>query len=116
MMRPNTLNTAVKYATISASTAGDNTLLAAQGPGKKIRVVSYVFVASAATTVQFESSTSGPDLTGAMSIAANGGVSAAHNEYGWFETDADALLNVKLSADGIDGHFSYVVITNPSQP
>lgn len=114
---PISTNTAVKYAVIDHATSGDNTLLAAQGPGKKIRVLSVFLVASGAVNVRFESAASGTALTGQMNCAANGGFVLPYNEFGWFETLANELLNLELSgATSVDGGFSYVVVTNPSQP
>jgi hypothetical protein len=114
---PINTNTAVQYAVIDHATSGDNTLLAAQGAGKKIRVLSCFLIAAAAVTVRFESGASGTALTGAMNVAANGGFVLPYNEFGWFETGANALLNLELGgAQSVDGGFSYVVVTNPSQP
>jgi len=117
MMTPVTLNTAVKYAVIDAATSGDNTLVAAQGAGKKIRVLSCFLIAAGAVNVRFESGAGGTALTGQMNCAANGGFALPHNEYGWFETAANALLNLELSgATSVDGSLTYIVIENPSQP
>lgn len=100
----------IKYALIDHGAAGDNTIVAAVA-GKKIRVLSYVIVAAGAVTVRFESAASGAALTGQMSLAANGGVSCAYNEGGWFETAAGALLNLELGGIvSVDGHLSYILV------
>ena len=100
------------YAIIDAATSGDNTLLAAQGAGNKIRVLSLFLVASAAVTVRFESGAGGTALTGQMSLAANGGFVLPFNPAGWFETAANTLLNLELSgATSVDGSFQYIVVT-----
>lgn len=97
------------FGSISTAASGQTLLLAAQGAGLKIKVVSYVVVASAAVTVQFQSAASA--LTGAMALAANGGLvvqstTAAHV----FETAANAALNINLGgAVQVSGHFSYFV-------
>jgi hypothetical protein len=110
-------NTACQSLVIDHATSGDNTLVAAAGPGKKIRVLQYTLVASAAVTVRFESGASGTALTGQMSFAANGGVANAYCPFGLFETAANALLNLELGgANSVDGHLVYVVVENPSQP
>lgn len=102
----------VKYAVIDHASSGDNTIVAAQGVGKKIRVLSYALVAAGAVTARFESGAGGTALTGQMSLAANGGLSCAWNEGGWFETGANALLNLELGgAVSVDGHLSYIVVT-----
>jgi hypothetical protein len=98
----------IKYAVIDAAGSGDNTLVAAAGAGKKIRVHSCFLVASGAVNVRFESGASGTALTGQMNCAANGGFVLPYNEGGWFETAANTLLNLELSgATSVDGSLSY---------
>ena len=97
------------FAAIAASSSGDNTVVAAQGASKKIRVFSLFLVCAGAITVRFESGAGGTALTGQMALAANGGMVLPHNPRGWFETDYDALLNLELSsavsvAGGLDYH------------
>lgn len=100
-----------KYAVISAASSGDNTIVAAAGAGIKIRVVAYSLVCAAATTTRFESGASGTALTGQMSFAANGGISAPYNPDGWFETADNTLLNLELSAaNQVSGHLTYVEV------
>jgi hypothetical protein len=116
-MTPVLQNTAVKYAVIDAATSGDNTIVAAQGPGKKIRVLSYVLVSAGTVTARFESAAGGTALTGQMTTAVNSVIPAGYNPFGHFETAANELLNLELSgAVSVDGHLAYVVIENPSQP
>lgn len=99
------------FAAIAASST-DNTLLAAQGSGNKIRVHSLTIVAASAVTARFESGTGGTALTGQMPLAANGGVVLGFNPVGWFETAANALLNLELgSAVSVAGCFQYTVVT-----
>ena len=101
----------IKYAIIDKAGSGDNTLVSAV-TGKKIRVLSYALVAAGAVTVRFESGASGTALTGQMTLAANGGISCAFNPGGWFETAADALLNLELGgAVSVDGHLSYIEVS-----
>jgi hypothetical protein len=100
------------FAAIDAATSGDNTLVAAQGAGNKIRVTSLFLVAAGAVTARFESGAGGTALTGQMNLAANGGFVLPHNPNGWFETAANALLNLELSgAVSVDGSLSYIVVT-----
>ena len=95
------------YASISASSSGNNTLKAAVA-AKKIRVYAYVIVATTAVTAKFQSAAGGTDLTGAMPLGANGGVAAPFNPAGWFETVAGELLNLSLGgAVQVSGHFVY---------
>ena len=101
---------AAKYAVISAGSSGDNTVVAAV-TGKKIRVLSFFLVAAGAVTVRFESGASGTALTGVMSLAANGGLSCAHNELGWFETAAGVLLNLELGGVvQVSGAITYIEV------
>lgn len=98
-------------AIIDAASSGDNTLLAAQGSGNKIRVHSLFMVADDAVTARFESGASGTALTGQMSLAANGGFVLPFNPLGWFETAANTLLNLELNAAvSVDGSFQYSVV------
>jgi hypothetical protein len=98
----------VKYAKIDAASSGDNTLVAAAGAGLKIRVHSCFLIAADAVNVRFESGASGTALTGQMNCAINGGFVLPYNEAGWFETAANALLNLELSgAVSVDGSLSY---------
>jgi hypothetical protein len=97
-----------KYAAISAASAGDNTAVAAV-VGKKIRVLSYAMVADNAVTARFQSDTT--DLTGAMSFAASGGISATFSPVGHFETAVGVALQLNLgSAVGVRGHLVYVEV------
>lgn len=87
-----------QYAAITASTLGDNTLVAAIS-GKAIRVLAAILVASGgANTVRFESGAGGTALTGQMDLAADGQLVLPLNGFGWFESGAGALLNLELSA------------------
>lgn len=101
----------LSFASISAATSGNNTLVAAAAAGLKIKVVSYVLVADAAVTATFQSGAAGTALSGAMSLAANGGVSAISQPSSHlFETAAATLLNLSLGgAVGVRGHLSYFV-------
>lgn len=87
-------------------TAGTNTVVAAV-TGKRIRVYSYAVVATGAGTVKFRSS-SGTDLTGAMSFAANGGISCAPGDDPYFSTIAGDILQI-VTSGSVEGHLSYVI-------
>ena len=97
---------ALQFVPISTAASGATQLVAAAGAGVKIKVVSYVIVASAPVTVKFQSA--GVDLTGAMALAANGGVSVSGNTSHLFETAANAVLNINLGgAVQVSGHLAY---------
>lgn len=98
------------FVAISASSNGNNTLVAADAT-KKIRVLAYTLVVTTAVTAKFQSAAGGTDLTGAMPFAANGGVSVPFNPVGHFETAANALLNLSLgSGVQVSGHLVYVLV------
>lgn len=100
------------FAIIDAATSGDNTLLAAQGASNKIRVHQLFLVAAGTTTVRFESGAGGTALTGQMNLVANTGFVLPYSPIGWFETAANTLLNLELSAAvSVDGSFAYTVVT-----
>jgi len=98
----------IKFAAISVSSSGDNTIVAAV-PDKRIRVLSVWIVAAAAVTAKWQSGTGGTDLTGAASLAANGGYVLGFNEGGWFQTAPGVLLNLSLgAAQAVAGSLSYI--------
>ena len=100
----------VQHAVIAAASSGDNTVVAAVA-GKKIRVLGFFLVASAAVTARFESSAGGDALTGQMQLGANGDLAPGFNPLGWFETVAGELLNLELSgAVPVDGALAYVLV------
>lgn len=101
------VNGNLKFAALSGSASAD---LVALVSGKKIRVLAYTIVVGAAVTIKFQSGGS-TDLTGAMPLAANGGISAPFSPLGHFETAAGAKLNLVLgSSQAFAGHITYVEI------
>ena len=100
----------IKRAVIDHATSGDNTLVSAV-IGKRIRVVSLFLVAAGTVNVRFESGASGTALTGQMNLIANTGFVLPFNPVGWFETAANTLLNLELSAAiSVDGCLTYVEV------
>lgn len=96
----------LRYGAISVG-AGTTELVAGQPDNQRVKVCSYVVVVSSAGTVKFTDSDE--DLTGAMSFAANGGVSASGQASSpWFSTEAGEPLKIVVTAD-TRGHFSYVI-------
>lgn len=100
-----------KFAVISCSTLGNNTIVAAV-TSKKIRVLGYNLMGNGAVNVKFQSGASGGDITGLKYIAgAGGGICAPYNPVGWFETTAGVLLNLNLSAAiAVGGELVYVEV------
>lgn len=100
------------FLAIDAATSGDNTLLAAQGSGNKIRVHQLMLVSAGTVNVRFESGAGGTALTGQMNLVANTGFVLPYSPIGWFETAGNALLNLELSAAvSVDGVCAYTVVT-----
>jgi threonine synthase len=103
-------NTAItpKFVAIAASASGVNVLLAAVA-GKKIRVLSYVLVATTAVTAKFQNGAT--DISGAMPLGATGVLVAPMNILGHFETAVNAALNLTLgSAVAVAGHLTYIEV------
>lgn len=89
----------IQRAVISASTSGDNTLVAAV-TGKKIKVLAVILVVSGDVDVRFESGAGGSALTGIISLAQDGNgfiLPSTLPGFHWFETAAGELLNLELS-------------------
>lgn len=100
----------VNYAVIDAATSGNNTLVAGNAT-KKIRVISAFLVSAGTVNVRFEGGADGTALTGQMNLVANTGFVLPYNPQGWFETAANTLLNLELSAAiSVDGSLSYVLV------
>lgn len=97
------------FAPININTSGDNTIVASPG-AKVLRVLSYVLVADGAVAVKWGDTT--PQYTsGAMSLAANGGVSAPFSPVGHVQTASAKGIVLNLSgAVGVRGHLTYISI------
>lgn len=97
-----------KFSKIDVASSGDNAIVAAVG-GKKIRVLSYVFVCSGTVNVKWRNGTT--DLMGAASFVANTGIAMPYCPVGYFETSVAAALNLNLSAAvQVSGHITYVEV------
>lgn len=100
----------LKFAPINAAGSGNNTLVAAIA-SKRIRVHSLWMVATGAVAATFQTGAGGTALSGAMSLAANGGLVLPYNEKGWFETSIGQLLNLSLGgAVQVSGGLGYSVL------
>jgi hypothetical protein len=99
----------MQFASISTAASGSTQLVAADAT-RKINVVAFTVVASAAVTVQFLSGASA--LTGAMALAANGGVSSsASGGNALFQTAVNNALNINLGgAVQVSGYLSYYLL------
>lgn len=98
-----------KFATIAASSSGNNQIVAAVA-SKKIRVLSYVLVAAGTVAVKWRSAST--DKTGAMPFVANTGVSVNFSPVGHLETVANEALNLNLDgAVSVAGSVVYVEVS-----
>lgn len=100
----------VKYAAINVDGADSDSIIAAVAD-KKFKVLGYAVVCDDIVNITFEDS-DGTDFTGAMPLAANGGVSYSASPYGAFETTTanKALHLLKSAAVNCDGHITYAEI------
>jgi hypothetical protein len=102
----------LEFAVIDTATTGDQIIVKAT-KGTKIKVCSYVIVATAAVTVRWKSSIAGSsipavNLSGPMAFAANGGVSSPAGHPGAWLMDApdDLVLNLSGSFQ-VSGHVTF---------
>lgn len=98
----------LKFVAINnAAASGDTTLVAAVA-GKRYIVVNYAIVATGAVAVKFKDGTT--DITGAMALAANGGVSFASDPTSpAFTTSINSALIINAGgAVQVSGHIAYI--------
>lgn len=93
---------------IAVSASGATALVAAAGAGLIITVIQYKLLAVGAVNVKFQSASS--DITGLDYLSTDGGVVVPYSPVGWFDTAANAALNINLSgAVAVGGVLSYIV-------
>ncbi|SDC06225.1 hypothetical protein SAMN05216337_1001158 [Bradyrhizobium brasilense] len=99
-----------KFAKISASASGANTVIASVS-GKKIRVLEWNVLPHDAVNIKWQSHTAG-DITGLLELAAKGnGIARPFNPVGYFETTAGEALDLNLSsAVAVGGSLVYVEV------
>ena len=99
-----------KFASVSGSTSGNNTLVAAV-TAKKVRVVAGVFVGAGAVTLALQTGASGTGITGVMSLVTGTPLVWPFNPLGYCETASGALLNMSLGgAVQVSGCLVYVEV------
>lgn len=100
-----------KFVAVSCNTNGNNTLVAAVA-GKKLRVLGgHLTMSGTAVTWTFQSGAGGTNLTGALAVPQNTGISFPFSPVGHFETAAGALLNLSLSgAQLVTGYLVYIEV------
>jgi len=97
----------LKHAIISHASSGDNTIVENTSSEKRVVVLNYILVAAGAVTAQWQDE--GANLSGAMALAANGGVSATGSqEEPLMETAKGSDLQLNLGgAVAVAGHLTY---------
>jgi hypothetical protein len=99
-----------KFATIAASTSGNNQIVAAV-TSKKIRVLAAQLISNGTVNAKWQSGSSGTDLTGLAYLVANAGYVLPFNPCGWFESASGVLLNLNLSAAiNVGGSILYIEV------
>lgn len=102
------LNVSVKNTFVNTSTLGSTTILAA-APGQSIRVIGILLVSTIANSVKFQSNST--DISATFPLGANGGLVAAFNEHGWFQTAPGEALNINLSVATATGiQINYIIL------
>lgn len=107
--------TVISYgrAVINAAASGDNTIVAAQAAGQRIRVLSYALMAGGTVNATWKSGV-GTSISGALPLVVNTGVSSGYDPMGHLETAAATALILNLSAAiQVSGHVHYAVVTVP---
>jgi hypothetical protein len=99
-------NQEVKRANISVTGSATTSVVAAVS-GKKIRVLSFTLVATAAGNFNFENATT--DITGIMALPINGILTVAYSPVGHFETSSNAALQITHTA-AAQGFLTYVEV------
>ena len=111
----------VKFAKIDiAGTSGDNVIVTGSTyPSQQLMILSYVVVTDTNCLMTFKSGAS-DDMSGPMSILANGGISASSSflapatPFGLMKTVAagnDIIINLDVTAN-VGGHICYYVCSN----
>lgn len=100
-----------KYADINDATSGNNTIIAAQGAGKRIAVYSVIVMSDGTVDVRFEDGAGGTAFTGQMPLQEREGFTYNGGLIPLWVGSANTLLNLELSAAiRVHGHVSYVVM------
>ena len=94
---------------VPVSGATGQTTLVAGVEGRQVSVMSYTVIVDEASTFQvFSSGTSNTAISGPMSLAANGGISANDNEV-IYRTQTGESLVVNNSSGNFAGHLAYKI-------
>ena len=95
---------------VNASTSGDSVLLAAQGAGTVIHVISGLLISAGDVTVQFWSNAAGTALSGPLPLTANSGFNMPFCPVGHFRALDNQALVINLSAsESVGGWLTCIV-------
>jgi hypothetical protein len=99
-----------KFAVITASSSGGNTVVSAVG-GKKIRVLKWSLSFSGTVNIKWQSHTTPTDITGLHYGVANATAGGAYCPLGHFQTVTGEALDINLSgAVAVGGELTYVEV------
>lgn len=97
-----------KSGCLKLDNAASATLLAAVSDGYYV-ITSIALVCDSAVTVKFQSGST--DLTGAMSFAANGGMSTGYNPEGFLKGAKNEAFKIALGGSvGVRGFLTYELV------
>lgn len=95
-----------RFAKIAATSSGNTDIVAAV-TGRRIRVVKFTLITDAAVDVKFVGGST--DLTGLLSLAADGGLRETFDPTGHFQTEPGEALKINLGgAAVVGGYLQYV--------
>lgn len=96
---------------VNFASSGNNTILAAQGAGKRIAVMGAFIQSDGTVDFRFEDGADGTAKTGQQPLAVREGFVLPIGSHPWFVGSANTLLNGELSgAINVHGIVSYVVM------
>lgn len=97
-------------AVIEHAASGDNTIIAAPGANKSIRVLGYTLIGAGAVNARWKSGASS-NRSGPLTLTAGTGASPAVSKDGQFDCNPNESLVLNLSlAVAVNGHVTYVVV------
>lgn len=95
------------------SSGSANQVVAPQGSGNRVRVLSVMLMASGPVNVRWQSTGSAGsvnNVSGRLYLPASGGFVLPHNPHGWFQTNTNEGLNISLdSATSVGINITWIV-------
>lgn len=91
----------VNYVATDVNASGSTQVIAPQGAGNMIRVLSLFAMASGSVVAKWQSTGSAgtiQNVSGYIPLAAGGGYVLPHNPHGWFQTRTNEGLNLSLNS------------------